>query len=197
MVVQNQFTMKNLRKVSYKDLMAQKNYEFMISNGARYCDAEEIKQLIIEGLSYEEAIWEYSVDWVLQLWNDLQESDYLFGPHEISLFIQEFLTEQGIKDLEQECIQRGVPKQYCWDLMMGGQYPFFPNLFGCSVKTAIQRIKDYGFTNTKTHAIGGGEWSLEIYGEEGDFLFEFVGSNGTRGEADDLRGQLDELLDLV
>lgn len=188
--------MKNLRKISYKELVAEKNYDFMISNGARFCDAEEIKNLILDGLTYEEAIWEYSVNWVLELWEDLLESDYLFGPHEICLFIQNFLTDQGIKDLEQECIQRGVPKQYCYDLMWNGQYEFFPNL-NCSVKTAIEKLKEHGFGNTKTYAIGGGEWSLEVLGEDGEFLFEFVGSNGTHYEEDDLHGQLYDLLDLA
>lgn len=41
---------------------------------------------------------------------------------------------------------------------------------------------------TTTHAIGGGEWSIEVYDDEGNYIREFVGSNGTRDdeEADDL-----------
>lgn len=44
---------------------------------------------------------------------------------------------------------------------------------------------------TETHAVGGGEWSLEVYfwNHDGDkeFVTEYVGSNGTRDEsADDL-----------
>lgn len=39
---------------------------------------------------------------------------------------------------------------------------------------------------TKTFAVGGGEWSIEVYDEEGLLLKEFVGSNGTREPADDL-----------
>lgn len=115
--------MKNSNKVSYQDFLAITEYNFLIKNGARFCDAKEIKEMIIDGLSPKEAIWKFSVDWVLELWEDLQESDYLYGPLELCHFIQEFLTEQGIKDLEQECITRGVPKQYCWDLMWNGQYP--------------------------------------------------------------------------
>lgn len=72
-----------------------------------------------------------------------------------------------------------------------------PNLFACSVKNAIQLVRDYGISETKARAVGGGEWSLEVYGEDNEFLFEFVGSNGTRSEADNLRGQLDDLLDLI
>ena len=47
---------------------------------------------------------------------------------------------------------------------------------------------------TTTHACGGGEWSIEIY-DGSDFLFELVGSNGTRNdeEADDLWGDLEQL----
>tara|TARA_R110001592_G_scaffold255416_2_gene519020 strand:+ start:1930 stop:2310 length:381 start_codon:yes stop_codon:yes gene_type:complete len=123
MVVQTIYTMKNSNKVSYQDFLAITEYNFLIKNGARFCDAKEIKEMIIDGLSPKEAIWKFSVDWVLELWEDLQESDYLYGPLELCHFIQEFLTEQGIKDLEQECITRGVPKQYCWDLMWNGQYP--------------------------------------------------------------------------
>ena len=52
--------------------------------------------------------------------------------------------------------------------------------------------KDVG--NTKTLAIGGGEWALEVYNLNGDFIREFVGSNGTRDdeEADDLWGEYDD-----
>lgn len=41
---------------------------------------------------------------------------------------------------------------------------------------------------TSTHAIGGGEWSIEVRYEDGNYVREFVGSNGTRDdeEADDL-----------
>lgn len=46
--------------------------------------------------------------------------------------------------------------------------------------------------NTETHAIGGGEWSIEVFDENGCFLEEFVGSNGTREPADDLWAQFDE-----
>ena len=46
----------------------------------------------------------------------------------------------------------------------------------------------------ETHAVGGGEWSIEVYGSESGFLFELVGSNGTRDEeADDLHGELHQI----
>jgi len=45
---------------------------------------------------------------------------------------------------------------------------------------------------TKTFAIGGGEWSIEVYDEEGSLLKEFVGSNGTREPADDLWAEYEE-----
>ena len=73
-----------------------------------------------------------------------------------------------------------------------------PNLFGCSIEQALGMVRENDLWNgflTKTHAIGDGEWSLEVYSREDEFLFEFVGSNGTRREADDLRGQLDSLLE--
>ena len=74
-----------------------------------------------------------------------------------------------------------------------------PNLFGCSVEQAINEIRDHDLWNgslTKTHALGDGEWSLEVYSRDDEYLFEFVGSNGTRSESDDLNGQLNLLLDL-
>lgn len=46
--------------------------------------------------------------------------------------------------------------------------------------------------HTETHAIGGGEWSIEVFDEDGCFLEEFVGSNGTRDQADDLWSRFDE-----
>ena len=47
---------------------------------------------------------------------------------------------------------------------------------------------------TTIHACGSGEWSIEVYDGE-DYLFELVGSNGTRDgeEADDLWNELDQL----
>lgn len=42
------------------------------------------------------------------------------------------------------------------------------------------------------HALGGGEWSIELHDEEGNFLKEFVGSNGTHSESDDLHSEADE-----
>jgi hypothetical protein len=73
-----------------------------------------------------------------------------------------------------------------------------PNLFGCSVEQAISLAKEHNLhlgPMTKTHAVGDGEWSLEVYGDDEEFLFEFVGSNGTRSESADLRGQLSLLLE--
>lgn len=53
--------------------------------------------------------------------------------------------------------------------------------------------------NTSTHALGGGEWSIEVTTASGQFLFELVGENGTNrdfcpdGEASDLWGELREI----
>lgn len=47
-----------------------------------------------------------------------------------------------------------------------------------------------------THALGGGEWSIEAHRESDDYwvpaIKEWVGSNGTREEADDLWKLVDE-----
>jgi len=51
---------------------------------------------------------------------------------------------------------------------------------------------------TSTHALGSGDWSIEV--RDGDeFLFELVGSNGSRNDepADDLWGKLQELENLA
>ncbi len=61
-----------------------------------------------------------------------------------------------------------------------------------------------GILNSTSHAIGGGEWSLEVRGsgfdsdgeEESYLLFELIGSNGTRdGEnPSDLHQQLRDII---
>lgn len=53
-----------------------------------------------------------------------------------------------------------------------------------------------GEITTKSFAVGGGEWSVEVYNLDGGFLFELVGSNGTReGEtADNLWNELSHLM---
>jgi hypothetical protein len=33
---------------------------------------------------------------------------------------------------------------------------------------------------TKTIALGGGDWAIEVYNEDGNFVKEFVGPNGTK-----------------
>lgn len=46
---------------------------------------------------------------------------------------------------------------------------------------------------TSTHAVGGGEWTIEVR-HDGQFVKEFCGSNGTRNgeEPDDLWSEFDE-----
>ena len=53
-----------------------------------------------------------------------------------------------------------------------------------------------GHYETTTHAVGGGEWSIEVFGEDlkGNVVgFELVGSNGSHYPADDLWSQLGEI----
>jgi hypothetical protein len=65
----------------------------------------------------------------------------------------------------------------------------------------IALLKEYGYHNAESKSIGDGQWSLEVYGwnkeeDRKEFLFELVGSNGTRDEeSDDLHGYLSELYD--
>ena len=47
--------------------------------------------------------------------------------------------------------------------------------------------------SVSSHSVGGGEWSLEIEDQDGVFLFELVGSNGTQFEGSDLYGELKQL----
>lgn len=51
----------------------------------------------------------------------------------------------------------------------------------------------------ETHALGGGEWSIEVYGRNDEFLKEFVGLNGTRPDEDatDLWAEVYEWEELV
>jgi len=66
----------------------------------------------------------------------------------------------------------------------------------------ISLLKEFGHYQSESKSIGDGLWSLEVYGwnddeERREFLFELVGSNGTRDneEPDDLHGYLSELYD--
>jgi len=47
-------------------------------------------------------------------------------------------------------------------------------------------------SETKTLAVGGGEWAIEVYHQDGSFIREFVGSNGTHREADDLWSEFED-----
>ena len=46
--------------------------------------------------------------------------------------------------------------------------------------------------HTTTHAVGGGEWSIEVHNSDGTVIEEFVGSNGTCSPADDLWSAYEE-----
>lgn len=57
----------------------------------------------------------------------------------------------------------------------------------------VAMLKVHGCGLPESHVVGGGEWSLEIFGEDGEYLFELVGSNGTCGPATDLYGELEAI----
>ena len=63
-------------------------------------------------------------------------------------------------------------------------------------KSQVEKLKKVGGEiTTKSFAVGGGEWTIEVYDLDGEFLFELLGSNGTRDEeADDLWGELSCLI---
>jgi hypothetical protein len=62
-------------------------------------------------------------------------------------------------------------------------------------KLAIAVHKNGERMETTTHAVGGGEWSIEVKTVESGFLFELVGSNGTQDWSKDENGypQSDDL----
>jgi hypothetical protein len=57
----------------------------------------------------------------------------------------------------------------------------------------IELLALNGLGNTTTHSVGGGDWSIEVFDIEGNFLFELVGSNGTNSKADDLWAKLEQI----
>lgn len=71
-----------------------------------------------------------------------------------------------------------------------GQKPEEPDESKC-----VNAITKKDVAYTETFAVGGGDWSIEVYDREGCLLKEFVGSNGTRDEADDLWGEYDDWYD--
>jgi len=192
--------MKNAKKVSYKEVLAQKNYDFMVSEGARFCDARDVKNYILDNYTPEEAILKVAEQLI---WEDFLASiqfheKWLSYTTETIHFIQNFILDEGMDLLKKRLKDMGCPDLF-FNVLTEWGYEFsldMWNLHGCSVKTAIERIRDYGISETKTHSVGGGEWSLEVYDEDGDFSFEFVGSNGTRSESDDLGHELDILIAL-
>ena len=52
-----------------------------------------------------------------------------------------------------------------------------------------------GEIQTESFSIGDGQWSLEVMDLNGGYLFELVGSNGTREEASDLFAELALMLE--
>ena len=63
--------------------------------------------------------------------------------------------------------------------------------------TKVELLKEVGGEiTTKSCAVGGGEWSIEVYDLNGNYLFELVGSNGTRNdeEPDNLWNELSFLV---
>tara|TARA_R110000751_G_scaffold119884_11_gene220507 strand:+ start:612 stop:1013 length:402 start_codon:yes stop_codon:yes gene_type:complete len=93
--------------MTYNNFKAESEYNFLVKNGARYCDAQEIKELIIDGLSPKEAIYKFIVDACEEEWADAQADKYLQGSLELCQFISEFLKEGGEKDLKKHMEKLG------------------------------------------------------------------------------------------
>lgn len=47
-----------------------------------------------------------------------------------------------------------------------------------SIRQAKQKYLSIEYAEDKTFALGGGEWSIEIYNSKGQMVKEFVGNNG-------------------
>lgn len=60
-----------------------------------------------------------------------------------------------------------------------------------NIELLAEAIKAGEHISTSTHALGGGEWSIEVHGSQSGFIGEYVGLNGTRDgeEATDLWGE--------
>lgn len=76
-----------------------------------------------------------------------------------------------------------------------------------TIERKVSIVKDFFRNNpncpllTESNSIGYGLWSISVYGWSDEntyeFLFELIGSNGTRSEKDDLWADMDEIFMLA
>jgi hypothetical protein len=213
MVVQTIYTMKNYNEILKAMYVLNSTVSYTNKFGAgagkwtsldRFVHYNQIDHLAVKGVELQEpvgfgtyasnpyypsthyneskiAAWKAALE-KFQENNDLDESVKILNP-------EKNLWREGFED---EVFKSAVI------LLLSG-YTLecvFTYMHGCSVITAVERIKESGVSNTKTHPVGGGLYSLEVYGDDGKVLFELLGSNGVAKEMDDLEGELKLLIEI-
>ena len=213
MVVQTIITMKNYNEIvkAMYVLNTTVSYSNKFGNGAgkwtsldRFVHYNQIDHLAVKGVEIQEPIgfgtyasnpyypsthynegkiaaWKAALE-KFQETNDLEEAVKILSP-------EKNLWREGFED---EVFKSAVI------LLLSG-YTLgcvFTYMHGCSVYTAVERIKKVGVSNTKIHPVGDGLYSLEIIGDDGKYLFELLGSNGVAKEIDNLEGQLKLLMEI-
>lgn len=213
MVVQNQSTMKNYNEIVKAMYVLNQTVSYTNKFGAgagkwtsldRFVHYNQIDHLAVKGVEIQEpvgfgtyasnnyypathyneeniAAWKAAIENFVES-NDLESAVEILKP-------EKNLWREGFED---EVFKSAVI------LLLSG-YTLgcvFTYMHGCSVHTAVERIKESGVSNTKTHPVGGGLYSLEVFGGDGKVLFELLGSNGVSTEIDDLEGELRLLIEI-
>ena len=84
----------------------------MLSEGARSIEADQASELVLEGFSKEEAIWEIGKMWLLEeietAIEDITNDNTGHGSCELMQFIGNFFVKGGIKELKEIAANKGL-----------------------------------------------------------------------------------------
>lgn len=97
---------------TYKEYAAQELKNWMLSEGARFTEANQASELVLEGLSKEEAIFEVGELWLLEeidsAIEDIKIGNTGHGSCELMQFLSNFFIKDGIQELKAIAANKGL-----------------------------------------------------------------------------------------
>jgi hypothetical protein len=63
---------------------AQEGYDFLVSHHCRFCEAQDVKRLMMEGLSFTDSCYKVAMDWLESEEGDMKRDLQDFGYYECS-----------------------------------------------------------------------------------------------------------------
>jgi len=98
--------------MTYRNYAAAELNSWMLSEGARSIEADQASELVLEGLSKEEAIWEIGKMWLLEeietAIEDITNGNTGHGSCELMQYLGNFFIKNGLKELKHFAAKCGL-----------------------------------------------------------------------------------------